>query len=133
MLVKRSVRVKMIMTDETRKEIEEKYLGELHQIRIELEQLEFQNKKLVAEARRKSIDAKDIIYKFDQEKKKRALRLEQLEIKIKEILKIENGVELAYSTVDSYVTVEIGSKWETLIESPEIILKDGIVVEIRNP
>lgn len=131
MLIKRPVKVKMIMTPKTRDDFEKNYLGELHQIRLELEQLEFQNKKLLAEAKKKNIDSQEMAIKIEQERKKRLLRLEQLEIRIKEILKIEDGVELNHSNIDSYVDVQVGDHWERVVESTEIVLKDGIIVEIR--
>ena len=120
------------MTPNTRQQIEKDYMSELKQIRLELEQLEFQCKKLLADAKRKNLDTQQIAHKINQERKKRRERLEQLEIKIKEILKVPDGTELLYGNAESYVTVEIGDRWESKIESPEIILKDGIIVEIRN-
>ncbi len=132
MIVKRSVKVKMLMTPKTRQEIEHDYMNELNQIRLELEQLEFQCKKLLVDAKKKNLDTQQIAHKINQERKKRYERLERLEIKIKEMLKVPDGTELLYSTVDSYVTVEVGDRWASKIESPEIILKDGIIVEIRN-
>ncbi|OEF98571.1 YlqD family protein [Desulfuribacillus alkaliarsenatis] len=132
MLIKRPVKVKMVMTPQLRKQLEAEYLGELQQIRLELEQLEFQNKKLVLEAKRKKLDAEQVNLKFKKEKQTRLSRLERLEIRIKEYLKLPDDVEIIHSTVDSYVNVKVGDKWDTLVEGVEIVLKDGIVVEIRN-
>ncbi len=132
MLVKRSTKVKMIMTPDTRRALDADYLGELKQIRLELEQLEFQFKKLVADAKKKNLDAQQIGYKIEQERKKRLMRLEQLEVRIKEMLRIEDGVELYHSTVDTFVDIKVGDCWSKMVEQPEIVLQDGIVVEIRD-
>jgi len=131
MLIKRNVKVKMIMTAKTRNDLEKEFLGEIQQIRMELEQLEFQSKKLIAEAKRKNLDSKQMQIKIKNEQDKRLARLEQMEIRVKEILKVPDGAELGYSNVDSFVEVRIGDKWDSLVESTEIILKDGIVIEIR--
>jgi hypothetical protein len=131
MLIKRNVKVKIIMTTKTRNDFEKEFLGEIQQIRMELEQLEFQSKKLIVEAKRKNLDSKQMHIKIKHEQDKRLARLEQMEIRVKEILKVPDGAELGYSTVDSFVEVKIGDRWDSLVESTEIILKDGIVVEIR--
>lgn len=130
MKVKVPVPVKMIITKNSKLNLVSEIENAMRNIKLELEQLQFQQKKLLNEAQKKGAEAVRIVQdRLGYEHKRRKEKLDQLIIQLEQIEKLEEGDEILHSTVESEIEINIGDSWEDNIS--EIILRDGIVVDIR--
>jgi hypothetical protein len=130
--IRRPVRVKVIVTEASRQKLLDDYQRQLKQILTELKQWQFQGKKLLADAQKRSADA----YKLAQERVAREERVrkekaEILQFQIRQVENLPEGSELDYGTVESVVEVKVGDAWDEIMAGTEIVLKDGLIHEIR--
>ncbi|MFD2371260.1 YlqD family protein [Brevibacillus sp. GCM10020057] len=128
----RSVQVKIIMTEASRAALVEQYAGQIRQHREAWEQWQFQSKKLLADAKKKSADTYALVQeKIAREDQKRKEKLEMLQFQLQLAEQLPVGSEMDYQTVQSPVTVQIGDVWDEIMTGTEILIKDGQVHEIR--
>lgn len=128
----RSVQVKIIMTEASRAALVEQYAKQIRQHRDAWEQWQFQTKKILADAKKKSPDTYALAQeKVAREEKQRKEKIEILQFQLKQAENLPEGSEMDYQTVQSPVTVQIGDVWDEMIAGTEILLKDGQVHEIR--
>lgn len=132
MRIKRPVTVKMIVTGETKAQLLRQCEQSIRQVELELEQLSFERRKLLHRAEKQGREAmQQAEERLQQEVSERQGKLEQLQGQYKQIENLPEGSEIIHSQVESEVTVELGDNWEELMKGTEIVLKDGIVHEIR--
>jgi ribose 1,5-bisphosphokinase PhnN len=130
--VKRQVKVKMILTEASRRQLEQEFNTLKNRYSLELEQLQFQAKKLLAEAQRRGHEALEVVQqRLIREENTRRDKMGQLDFQLEQLQNLPEGSEVLYTTVDSYVEIRPGDDWESLMNDTEIILEDGIVKEIR--
>jgi len=131
-LIQRQVTVKVIMTEKRREALLRRYHRDLHQLQVELEQLEFQGRKWLNDASKRGADAvKTVQERLYQEVASRKEKMAQRHIQIDQVELIPLDAEVIEGTVNSQVDVQVGDHWDELVDQAEIIVKDGIVVEIR--
>jgi hypothetical protein len=132
MKIIRPVQVKVILTEASKIELEKEYQDRLDQSKIELEQLRFQGKKVLHDASKKGSDQIRIMQeKLRSEEKKKNEQIEHTEFQIEQLQLLPIGTEILHSTIDSEVEINVGDIWEDLMKNDEIIIKDGIIHEIR--
>ncbi|MED0707461.1 YlqD family protein [Aneurinibacillus aneurinilyticus] len=130
--IKRKINVMMILTESSRKEMKEEF-GAMHKrYELELEQLNFQAKKLLQEAQRKGREALDVVQRrLAQERQAREEKISRISFQLEQLANLPLGSELHYTTVESEVEVSVGDNWGKVMEGTEIVLLDGIIKEIR--
>jgi len=98
----------------------------------ELSQWQFEGKKLLADARKKATDVQNLAQeKVAREERSRKEKLELLEFQIRQVENLPEGSEIDYATVESSVQIKVGDAWDEIMAGTEIILKDGLIHEIR--
>ncbi|MED1643357.1 YlqD family protein [Brevibacillus agri] len=128
----RSVQVKLIMTEASRAVLIDQYSRQLRQQREEWEQWQFQAKKILAEAKKKSADTYALAQeKIAQEERRRKEKIAQLSFALQQAESLPEGSEMDYQTVQSPVTIQVGDVWDEIMAGTEIMIKDGRVHEIR--
>ncbi|CAM5787972.1 hypothetical protein EDM54_20335 [Brevibacillus borstelensis] len=129
----RTVQVKIVLTEASRAALTEQYQRQLRQQQDEWQQWEFQAKKLLADARKRSADMlQQVQEKISQEERRRQEKQEHLHVQMRLVETLPAGAELDYMTVQSPVQIEIGDVWEEKMSGTVILIKDGVVNEIRN-
>lgn len=130
--IHRPIQVRMIITETSRKLLLSEYRQREKELLNELEQWRFQSKKLLAEAQKKSGEAYRLaVERVNREERTRKEKLEVLRFQIKQTENLPEGQEIPYTTVESSVEVKVGDRWDEIMGATEIILKDGIITEIR--
>lgn len=130
--VKRPIKVKMILTEDSRKQLEEEFSSRKKRYELELEQLQFQGKKLLLEAQRRGMEAQEVVQqRIFKEESSRRKKISDLDFQIQQLSQIPDGSEVLYTTVESEIEVKIGDNWDQVINQVEIILLDGVIHEIR--
>lgn len=132
MRIKRPVTVKLILTPATRAQLLQQYEQSMRQLALELDQLDFERRKLLHRAEKQGREAyQKAETRLDEEEARRRKKHDQLKEQYDQIEKLEEGTEMVHGQVESEVAIEVGDDWEALTNTPEIVLKDGKVFEIR--
>jgi len=132
MKIKVPVPVKMVVTERLKKDLLGDMKESIQELKIELEQLQFQQKKLLAEAKKKGKESLQLVQeRIRMEQRKRKEKLDQLYIQVEQVEKLEEGEELLKNTVEAEMEIEIGQSWDEIYYSQEIVIKDGVIIEIR--
>jgi hypothetical protein len=127
----KKVVVKQILTDESRTKLKEQFLARQYQITKELKQLEFVLHKKMKENTSANYQA-SLKESFNKETARRKERLRQLELKLGQLDELELGAELREGTIQMIEQVEEGDNWEEIMKGTEIVIKDGMVHELRH-
>ncbi len=130
--VKRPVLVKMIVTERLRKQFLNDYQRMIDKYKLEIEQLQFQSKKMLQDAVKKGPEAHKLVYeRLQKEETSRKDKIKQYTDLISQLALLPDGSEMAHSQLESEVEVRVGDHWDKLMGKTEIIVHDGVVVEIR--
>lgn len=131
MIIERKIKVKVIVTEAFKKQLLQDIQAGIQQLDTEINYLDQRYKKVMTELTIKgSLQTQGVREQLEWEKKKRedtkAGFLEQL----KKINTLEEGIEVPQGEVTGPAELKIGDSWERIMNR-EIVLKDGIIVEIR--
>ncbi len=126
----RTVIIKEVVTEEKKAEMIAEFELEIKQCERELEQLTFQLYKATKDVQNKH-EQHSLRTRYTEEINKRREKLETFKFKVQQLHKLEIGSEIRSGTADTIVEVNVGDPWPRLMEQTEVIIKDGIVYEIR--
>jgi predicted transcriptional regulator len=127
MKILQSVVVKQVLTENSKKELLNNFESNLYRLRKECEQLQFEQKKLEKNSK---LLMKDIRSQFENELKKRNEKMNMISFQIDQLNHLELGSEIKEKEVQAIIDVQVGDCWNK-INQAEIVIKDGIVQEIR--
>ncbi|MCM3489606.1 YlqD family protein [Alkalihalophilus marmarensis] len=124
----RNAQVKYILTDAKKEEIKKQLESELHQTKRELAQLTFQMQKSIKSQKHNEETIrkryKEEYIKKEEQMKSQTFQLDQLGL-------LQNGTELKGETVETMTELSIGDEWVNPSDPLEIIVKDGMILDIR--
>ncbi|WP_303799866.1 YlqD family protein [Alicyclobacillus macrosporangiidus] len=130
--IRQPVAVKFILTETTKQQILNEQRRQVERLTAELEQLEQQGRQLLEQAMAQGGDvAQQVRQRIEQERNTRVQQREQLIQQIQQIQQMELGTEIQNMSVETTVDVHVGDDWSKILRGAEIIIKDGIVHEIR--
>ena len=130
--IRQPVAVKLILTENTKRDIVNESRAQIERLNNELEQIEQQGKEALEQAMAQGGDvAQQLRAQIEQEQQNRIQQREQLIQQIQQIQQLELGTEVQNMTVETMVDVKVGDDWTRILQGSEIIVKDGIVHEIR--
>lgn len=139
LLLKRAVIVKAIVTPRWKEEAQQQLQAQINQIDNQLQQLEMQGQRMVAEVQKQSIkppgpeslqQIENIQFQVSQKRNELLEQKNQILQQLNQVHLLEMDQEVNQGQIDSFFRVEKG---DNLIEKMqvEILLKDGIVEDIR--
>ena len=123
-----TVIVKQILTEKSKQKLLEKYFAGKLQMQKEYEQLQFELKKL---EKAKKYQPSALKAHFEKELQKRHDKEKLYEFQIEQLHMLPLGSEIKEKEVQALVEVNVGDEWDKVIRQPTIIIKDGIIEEIR--
>ncbi len=106
----------------------ESYEKNKQQLKKECEQLQFELKKL---EKQKRFQPNNIRMHFEKEIQKREEKAKLLDFQIEQLHILPLGSELKEKEVNAIIDIEVGDRWEAVQKEKTIIIKDGIIDEIR--
>jgi hypothetical protein len=136
----RQVAVKAIVTENFKNQVGSEISRNLQQIDAELQQLEFKAKRAVADIEKRSIqplsaDTKAQIDSIRQQVETEKVRLMQLKEEMtgqnQALAELPLGSVVTQFTVENPVEVRLGENIFQRLEGGEILVKDGVIQEIR--
>lgn len=128
MKILQSVVVKQVLTEKSKKELLTNYDAILFQLRKECEQLQFEQKKLEITNKENSIKIKT---HFRNEIDIRQEKIKNVSFQLEQLHLLPIGSEIKEKEVQALVEIQVGDDWLTKSRKAEIVIKDGIVQEIR--
>lgn len=132
MLIRQPVAVKVILTEETKQQILNEQRQQVEGLMAELDQIDQQGKQALEQAMAQGGQAaQQIRQQIDEERNKRLEQREQLIQQIQQIQQLDLGTELQNMTVETTIEVKVGDDWSKVLLGSEIVVKDGVVHEIR--
>jgi len=137
--LKRQVAVKAIVTETFKKQATAELQQALQQMDLNLQQLEFQGKRALADVEKKGAPALPDTQKqvdalkaqIENEKGRLMTAKNDLLQRLNVINQLEMGSEFLQGMLESYVEVKIGDNLYEKLSNTEVMLKDGVIVEIR--
>lgn len=129
--VKRTIVVKAIVTERFKGETLEAIKSSLSRIDLELQQMEFQGKRTISGLEKQNVKhAVALRQQLDAEREKRLEAKKRLQNQQQEVDRWQVGEEVIQGTVEGSIDLRIGDSLTSVLAC-EIVVKDGIVVDIR--
>lgn len=128
MKILQTVIVTQVLTESSKNRLLEQFKSKRLQLQKESEQLRFELKKL---AKTRNMQPASLKSHFEKEIHQRHEKIKLLEFQMEQLEILPVGSELKEREVQSLVDVQIGANWEELIKTKTIVIKDGVVSEIR--
>ncbi len=128
----RKVVVKAIVTDDFKNKLYEELDTSIAQTETRLQQLDFEKKRLSLRSGRAPKE-QVLLNQLENERGRLKSLHQQFSRKREEIEKLELDMEYVQGTIDSPVQIQEGDSFYDLLTKTEIVVKDGNVIEIRNP
>ncbi|MCS0787242.1 YlqD family protein [Cytobacillus pseudoceanisediminis] len=123
-----SVTVKQVLTENSKKELLEGYMAKKKQLQKESDQLRFELKK---QEKTKKLHPASLKKHFEKEIQIRQEKVQLLDFQIEQLHMLPLGSELKEKEVQAIIEVQKGTSWEDIEKGKTIIIRDGIVDEIR--
>jgi DNA relaxase NicK len=128
MKILQSVVVKQVLTEKSKKELLLKFSAKISQLRKECEQLQFEQKKHVKNNKSQIVKVNEHIKNQVQ---LRDEKIKLLVFQIDQLNLLPIGSEMKDIEVQAIIELEVGDNWDEKWQGTQIIIKDGIVTEIR--
>jgi hypothetical protein len=128
MQIIQTVVVKQVLTENSKKKLFDHYHTQKLQLQKESSQLHFELKRL---EKAKTFSPGSLKNHFEKEINKRLEKEKLLDFQIEQLHMLPLGSELKEKEVQALVEVKVGDSWNERLGQPEIIIKDGIIKEIR--
>jgi len=123
-----TVVVKQVLTETSKQVLLSKFELEKSQLQKESEQLRFEMRKL---EKAKKMTVNSFKNRFENEIHTRLEKIKLLDFKIEQLHMLPLGSELKEKECQAIVEVNVGDAWEVIQTEKTIIIKDGVVDEIR--
>ncbi|WP_026692518.1 YlqD family protein [Peribacillus kribbensis] len=128
MEILQTVIVKHVLTETSKNQLLEKYEHNKGQLLKECGQLRFELKKM---EKMKKMHPGSLKVHFEKEINKRQEKIKMLDFQIDQLGLLPLGSELKDRELQAIVKVEVGQVWDEAIGTKTIVVKDGMITEIR--
>jgi len=130
--VMRTITVKHVVTENFQKKAALEVQDALKKVESDMESFDKQTKKTITELTLKGHpQINKIKQQVETEKEKLTSYKQQLLDRLKVISKLNLDEEIVQGTVDGPMEIKVGDNFD-ILNKVEIVLKDGVVMEIRN-
>lgn len=131
MKIIKKVVVKQVLTENRKQWMLDEFLRQKKQVLKEIKQLEFQLHKKLKTSKNNFEYQNALKSSFNKEIKERNDKAKIIDFQIDQLNELQIGTEIKDQTIETLSDLEIGDDWNRVLNNPEIIIKDGIVAEIR--
>jgi hypothetical protein len=131
--LKRIVMVKAIVTDAFKDNLSKELERAIANLDAQMNQMESQGKIYLDDLKKKGLMQKAAAFKhqFDEEKNRQAASRADLMMKMDEAKRLQIGSEFVQGPLEGPVDVAVGDNLYKKVGGAEIIVKDGVIQEIR--
>lgn len=123
----KKVLIKQVITEKSKEELRENFLGHKMRLEQECQQLLFEQRKL---QNKSGVSKQEVYQRFQQEIKNRKEKMKLSDFKLEQLDMLEIGSEITEKEVEALVEVKVGSHWDQIMGETAIIVKDDVVIRI---
>ena len=128
MKVLQTVVVKQVLTETSKDKLLKNYQSKILQLQKESEQLKFELKK---QERSKKLPPEMLKRQYEKEIQNRTEKVKLMDFHIEQLHILPLGSELKESELQALVEINEGDHWNDFSSEKTVVVKDGVVVEIR--
>lgn len=121
-----TVTVKQILTETSKEQLLNHFLQNKQQLEREIDQLTFQLKK-----KEKTMQTEEMRKQYQREISKRMDKIKIADFQIQQVHTLPLGSEMKEKEIGAILEVNVGDRWDDLMKEKTIVIRDGIVEEIR--
>lgn len=130
--VKRSIAVHVIVTEKFKEELKAELQEAMAGTQRRVDQMDLQSRRFLADLQRTDLtQAMSARRQIEAEKRRHTALIEDLKHQMEEAEKLELGSEFPRGTVEGVVEVNEGDDLLRKLGSSQVVIKDGIIVEVR--
>ena len=130
--LKRSVAVHVIVTDEFKEELKAELQQAAETAQQRIDQLEFQSRRFLADLQRNDMtQAMNARRQIEAEKRRQDGIRRDIGEQLEQADKLEVGSEYPRGAVEGFVEIKEGDNLLQKLSESQIVIKDGVVVEVR--
>ncbi|MBW4652863.1 MAG: YlqD family protein [Kaiparowitsia implicata GSE-PSE-MK54-09C] len=139
LLLKRPINIKVIVTPRWKEDVQQQLQAQINQLDGQLQQLEPQAQRMISELEKQGPGAvnpaiaqqiSNIQLQLNQKKTEILERKNQILQELQKVQLLSDGQEVPQGQIESFFRLEKGDNFVSKLQV-EIVLKDGIVEEIR--
>ncbi len=119
--------VKQVLTEKSKASLADKFQKEKEQLKIECEQLKFEEKKLLHKYG--TLDY-NIQQRMKEELSNREERMANIDFKMEQLSVLELGSEIVERELQALEDISIGDSWDEVISPKIVVIEDDIIVRI---
>ena len=132
MRLRRAVTLKVIVTEDFKQNYREELKKTADQISAAQQQLQFQADRVIAEVAKTNLEqAGSMRRQLDGERQKQERAKAEILVEMQKAAQLEIDSEFERGQLEGLVEVQVGDNLEQMLGSAEILVKDGVVQEIR--
>ena len=132
MRLKRAVTIKAIVTEDFKRNLQDELNRTLVRVDAATQDLEAQLRRYIPEIAKTDLEqAGRLRRELETERQRHLSARAEIQDRLKEVSSLEIGSEFAQGTVESDIEVSVGDHLFDKLTDAEIVVKDGVVQEIR--
>ncbi|WP_339192517.1 YlqD family protein [Bacillus sp. FSL K6-1003] len=120
------VAVMQVLTEHSKEKLLSTFTEKKQMLERECSQLYFQLRK-----HEKEQQNPDVIEQFKKAIEKRKDNMKMIDFQITQVHTLPLGSEMKEKEIDALLTIKVGDDWHEKTAANTIVIKDGIVIEIR--
>jgi len=128
MRILQTVSVKQVLTEMSKYKLQKRFKDNKQQLKKECDQLLFELKKL---ERTRKFTPSGLKTQFDKEVEMRKEKIKLIDFQIEQLDMLSIGSELHDQDIQAIIDIKVGDNWDEVAKGKTIVIKDGIIVEIR--
>lgn len=128
-VIKRAV-IKQVLTEKSKDVLFSSLSEQKKQYEMECEQLDFEKRKTLKN--NSTNNQSFITSRYDEEIERRKEKIRQLDFQVEQLKLLPLGTEVVEKEIDMLTEINVGDSYHNFLTPAEIVVKDGIIKEIRN-
>lgn len=130
--VKRSIGVRVIVSEEFKAELKSELQEAATETQRRIDQMEIHSRRLLADLQRSDLSqAMQARKQIEAERQRHDALRQDIQRQLQEVDKLEIGSEYPRGTVEGVVELHQGDDLVQKLSGSQIVVKDGIIVELR--
>ena len=130
--VKRSISVQVIVTEKFKEELRAELQEAAEATQRRIDQMEFQSRRFLADLQRTDLtQAMGARRQIEAERRRHEGMKQEIKRQLEEAETLEIGSEYPRGTLEGYVELKEGDELFARLGGSQIVVKDGVIVEVR--
>jgi len=130
--VKRSIAVLVIVTESFKEELKAELQEAVEATQRRIDQMEFQSRRFLADLQRTDLtQAMSARRQIEAERRRHEALRDDVKRQLEEAEKLELGTEFPRGTLEGVVELKQGDDLLQKLSASQIVIKDGVIIEVR--